>query len=304
MTGHVPETGELFLRDYLYVDHGRVRSLLAQLHEGAPEQVSVSEEKHRKWSAALGSALGLTGERSTSRGEVATRTLADLHFALFEDAAEQTGFLRDISDYASRAKNWNRSKLHRGLTEGDIIRATAPTRVVDPRHVAEQFRRLDDTFGDGAASVRGSMSAAQIQAMLEALYGPGVVVRAFPAGVDEPQCHLAGTLLEAPGYLETERATLFSRHGVALQQWTIVGQVARLPSDQSGQPDTSAFESLGDEMMNSSGSLNRSKLEEMLVKMTEFLEAFGMAEAPQHPAISITPLAVYRTVVPSNDELT
>src|SRR6266516_2924614 len=92
----------IFLREMLYVDTGRVRSYLAQLEQGLPERVQRVEEQTRRWALGAQFIVGRAeaGKQSSAR-EQQDRTLSDLHFAIFEDVAEQVGFLTDVSDNAT-----------------------------------------------------------------------------------------------------------------------------------------------------------------------------------------------------------
>lgn len=286
----IPEIGEAVLRDFFYVDTDRVRSLLAQLYEGVPEQVKKSEEKHSKWQVGLrGLATALRESGSSSEGEE-TRALSDLHFAMFEEAAEVTGFLRDITEETLDPRNWKRSRLHNMLVEGDLIRYTAPTRIIDPRHIAKTLEQQDAAFSRSAQPA--GISFREVSSMVQALYGPGVVLRSFPAGLDQPECNFVGTLLDDPRYLEQERTTLFSRHGVDAQDWTVVGQVSRLPART---PSTQlALSGVQEMFAQGPSTLDRAKLEQFLAQVVQMVERTGLSEAPQHPGIVITPLAVYR----------
>ncbi|WP_143544454.1 MULTISPECIES: DUF6414 family protein [unclassified Rhodococcus (in: high G+C Gram-positive bacteria)] len=289
----IPESGEPFLRDFFYVDADRVRSLLAQLYEGVPEQVKQSEESHKKWMVGLRGLGTVLRESDSSAAAEETRALSDLHFAMFEEAAEATGFLTDVTDIASDPKRWKRSKLHRVLHEGDLVRFSAPTRIIDPRHITSTLQRQDAAFG-GTNPKPGGVEFSQVNKFVEALYGPGVVVRSFPAGLEEPECNFVGTLLDDPRYIEQERTSLFVRHGVDAQQWTVVGQIARLPVQ--GPSSQFALGSFQDMFSQGTQSLGRAKLEEFLSQVVGMIERTGLSEAPQHPGIVITPLAVYREI--------
>src|SRR4051794_16739139 len=142
---------------------------------------------------------GLQSERGSTSGTEETRALSDLHFVLFEETAQQIGFLRELSEDAQNPRLWKRGALHRSLREGQVIRVTAPTRVVDPRHVGDLFNQLSSAMPDAQAQMTG-MPPAKVKALIDALYGPGVVVRSFPASLDEPECHFVGTLVNDTRY--------------------------------------------------------------------------------------------------------
>lgn len=295
MPSALPGTGEEFLRDFLYVDISRIRSLLAQLYEGVPEQTKHSEDNHKKWQAGLRGLGTALREGSVGNESEETRALSDLHFSMFEDAAEQAGFLRDVSEQAGDTRNWNQSRLARQLKVGDVIRVTAPTRVIDPRHISETLSRQQAAFGGTGDPT--SFDFGQVTPIVQALYGSGVVIRSFPAGVDNPECNFSGTLLDNPQYIESERSTLFARHGVDAQEWTVVGHVSRVP-DAAPSPRLVLRDI--DAMVQSGGTgLDRGKFEEFLAQVVKEIERTGLSEAPKHPAITIAPLAVYRVLTPA-----
>ena len=81
------------VRDFLYVDLSRVRSLLGQIARGAPE--SVTEKLQGAWDFSAGLNLGLVqgGLGRTSGDESAeTRSLTDVHFALVRGGCRGAGF--------------------------------------------------------------------------------------------------------------------------------------------------------------------------------------------------------------------
>ena len=128
---------------------------------------------------------------------------------------------------------------------------------------------------------------------MEVMFPAGIVVRSFPAGHDEPECHLVGILSEESSYLSTERNALFSRFGYDTQEWTLVAQVARIPDDSP--PAVLALGEMKDVV--SGRVIDRMKLEEHMAKLATFLEQQGIAEAPKFPAIAVTPLALYRHIL-------
>jgi hypothetical protein len=123
----------------------------------------------------------------------------------------------------------------------------------------------------------------------------GISVTIMPCGSDHPSFALSGTLLDRADYLEPERAALFSRYGVTPSEWTIVAVVTR-SREETTLPDLSNVPSL----THADGVLNRDAFEGFAETMLSYLEQVGMTEAPQAPAVGITPLAIYRIVPQSN----
>jgi hypothetical protein len=95
--------------------------------------------------------------------------------------------------------------------------------------------------------------------LFSAFSNNAISIRAFPCGADRPEFHFSGSLLSRSDYMQAEREELYSRHGNELSNWTAVMQVARIPVRFGEAPD---------------------------------LDDFDMG--PAFPAISVTPLALYR----------
>jgi hypothetical protein len=120
-----------FLRDFLYVDLGRVRSLLSQLHQGVPDKIEEVNERLSRWDAGI-KALGVIDRaKQEIERSAETRTLGDLHFSMFEEAAEAAGFLLDVTEEASVASNWANGTIGRLAEDYKVLRVTCSTRILD-----------------------------------------------------------------------------------------------------------------------------------------------------------------------------
>jgi hypothetical protein len=286
MAGRIPETGEAFLRDFLYVDAPRVRSLLAQLANGYPTQTQTSVAKQAQGSASLKVVAGVKSETTT---EVSSRSLEDLAFAAFEEAAEEVGFLRDITDIASKAKLWKRGALARAISPGQIFRVTAPTSILDPSALKTTLSKWNQFDLNHMGGSKDDEFEGMLQ-LVEVMYGNAVIMRVFPAGIDESSCHFVGTLDEPEKSFDRE--TLLGRLGVEPAEWTVVAQVTRSPRETSTAPRRA----LDFTTMTRSDRIDRWKLEELFRQTIGDLEKGGMAESPIYPAIAVMPLAIYRVV--------
>lgn len=142
------------LREFLYVDVARVRSLLAQLDEGVLEHVV-----RRQGSSATNDLLALIGLKGIHQSNTSTvaeesRSVQDLLFTVFEEAVQSEGILRDLShDDVSLADDWETSAVHERLDEGEIVRFSTRVLVVDPHFVQGRFERyvaLNDALAEMA----------------------------------------------------------------------------------------------------------------------------------------------------------
>lgn len=131
------------LREFLYVDVTRVRSLLSQLDSGVVE--SVVDRRMATQGSTFGvKALGLSGmgslESATSREE--SRSVQDLLFAVFEEAAQSDGLVAELGPEFSDSTRWESSEIHGKLVEGQLIKVFCPLLVVDPDFLRQRFARF------------------------------------------------------------------------------------------------------------------------------------------------------------------
>lgn len=297
------------LRDYLYVDIGRVRSLLAQLEGGVPQQVVQRQEatKHRLARLGIGP-LAVEGGSDKGGQQEETRSLQDLHFALFEESAEALDKLRDLSEELANPVAWQGGPA---VELGQIIRVSGDTTIADGRHTAEQVERLASISSIVAALTespqRGQagkprqnrslpdpelapgITASMLKkfgSFLQTISPPGVSVTINPCGEDQPELCIKGVLLDQAEYLGSERSVLFSRYGYTASAWTTVGIVTRL----GGEQQTATPFQLP------SGAFNAKALAIMSTTLLQAIDSTGLTDAPIYPGFSITPLAVYRLV--------
>ncbi len=122
------------VRDFLYVDVGRVRSLLAQVAGGAPQLVEDKSARLRSLGGTFGiPPFGLSAGSGKNSETTETRSLTDLTFVLFEEAAEAVGLLTDVTEMARREDAWRSGDLQSQLEVSQVIRVTGATRFIDPR---------------------------------------------------------------------------------------------------------------------------------------------------------------------------
>jgi hypothetical protein len=97
-------------------------------------------------------------------------------------------------------------------------------------------------------------------------------------------------LQEGKRYLDAERDVLFSRYGLASQEWTILGTVghyAAPPEDIS--TDFDGFTT-------PENKLDRHRLVSTINALLSFIADQGLSDAPTYPGFSLVPIAVYRPI--------
>jgi len=110
------------VREFLYVDHQRIRSYYSQLNRGVIESVVLHGGGNVAGSFGaklFGFGPSASYARDTHREE--SRSLQDLTYTIFEELFEQEGLIEDIKDKANNIETWRNGSLHSSIEEGDIV---------------------------------------------------------------------------------------------------------------------------------------------------------------------------------------
>ncbi|GGS71766.1 DUF6414 family protein [Streptomyces griseoviridis] len=278
------------VREYLYVDTPRVRTLLAQLSSGLPEERR--SERTQRWNASLAGIDGPRNEEGANEQEV--RSLADLHVAMLEEVAEYSQMILDVSEVSARSKNWHRGRIHKALRPSSLIRVTGPTAIVYPASFAASASAFDEFSEDKSFSV-------DMAKIVRSMYGDHLTLRVYPCGEEEWECQYSGVIADPGRYLAGEKEVLFSRLGADPQDWTTVATISRIPRRDTTSSE-GHFERIAETLQDSftDGRMNRRILEKMIQEASREMERMGLSEAPSWPAVSVIPLAVYREIQPSS----
>ena len=128
-----------------------------------------------------------------------------------------------------------------------------------------------------------------IAASVAAFTNDAISVRVLPCGSNYPEYHFAGTLLSRSEYIQEEREALFGRYGIDLDNWTVVMQVARVPSySPPSAPDFNR------NFVGTNDQIDRASFERMVMDLIKHFERIGLSEGARYPAVSATILAIYR----------
>jgi hypothetical protein len=140
------------------------------------------------------------------------------------------------------------------------------------------------------------------QEVFSAFFGEGLVVRHLPCGPEHRAFSILGTLAEGPEFMPDARSTLFAKYGSAPSDWSVLAQIASVPSRpaepqppaddlvEAGNDNTSEGEPDDDD----GSDVDRAQLEGLAAGILLGLEQTGLTAAPSWPGITITPLALYR----------
>jgi hypothetical protein len=322
------EGRQRMLRELIYVDADKVRSLLAQLEEGVTEDKRVTEKKQANLSGGMRNVA--SREQIWGTEESTQRSFADAIFPALEDVLTAEQYLSDIS--------YEISSVAAADPPGSFVRITAPARLFDARYVANAFAgyataatgvtEIDPESYKPASSsdsrtkgrpqakkvVAGPSEAGSLEALIpdfdisKVAGVPSSQLRAFvkvARGASHPGFHLAmspggddgvsvtARLQETRRFLDTEPEILFSRYGVQEQDWTVVGTIGAY----SPHPDF-AFEPADIERSDGNG-VSRGKIVQIFNDLLALLGTLGLADQPQHPGFSVVPFAVYRLILPA-----
>jgi len=165
------------IRDFLYVDVQRTRSLLAQLGDGVIEQYvkrTVLDDAGELGASIFG--IGGKGAWATQESYEESRSLKDLTFVVFQEAADAQGLIVDIEP-SRDPSDWQSGAVHRQLQEGEILRITGDVLITDPAYMKARFESLDDFLtaliemqvhgAVEAAKVLGAAQLASLQGQLQ-----------------------------------------------------------------------------------------------------------------------------------------
>lgn len=323
------------VRDYLYVDLGRVQSLLTQIANGRPDLIIDRVKGVSSVSAQLD--LGLLGAgfgRSKGSEAEEQRSLTDLHFALFEQGAEALGLLTDVTEAVANVDAWTSGEVHSSLNESQLVRVTCPVRLVDPVYFEQSIERIDKMVQafvplsilregsahigsagprrsggspnrqrTGGSKIKDSAFQEQRAKLLggtspELIFGLRDIILGMLSG---------GIAMRSMPCGERHPECAFS--GVLLDRSNYIEPERSAVFSRFGARastwtlvglitrfGTTVGEEGGNQIAASPAQMSRIGLEEMVVNLLEMLERSGVADAPTWPGVALTPLALYRVL--------
>jgi hypothetical protein len=310
------------VREFLYVDVERVRSLLAQLDRGVIE--AVKERKLISNESGLDARLlGIGGRTAASRASEIeeARSVQDLVFVGFEEVAEEEGVLWDLGEDYKDPGSWSSGWVHDNVSEGQVIRITCDMQLLDAVWFRERLARFDSMAealvmlqgdelfkGKGHPKQRdrgaiveaakrellGGLDPLTLQAMgdfLVAFMGDAIALRALPCGPSHLEYGFAGALLGRSEYMQEEREHLYSLYGGSFRNWTAVLQVAAIPREAASTELVAP-----EDVVDAQGLISRARTERMARELLSTMEEIGVVEGPRRPSISVVPLGVYREI--------
>lgn len=300
---------DIKIRDFIYLDSERLRSIIAQLEEGLVESLMQGIQRSGEIEAELkGSLVGvLTGKGGASylwkREATETRTLHDYIYTKVEKILVENSKLVELPDGLPEEKVKNR-EFEGVLTETSFILAKGKISIDDfgrMRKLIERFNDLgefltycemskipDDVSQKEKIRTKKEIKSKHIldeklkkglEVVYDTFYGDLVVIRIGPyQGI--PTFKLVGNLREE--FLREDLHTIIFKYSTApIAPWFIFGQVAAMPTE---------VQNLALEPNDTSNDLK--KAIQQTFDRARDLEA--TAKLISFPEIAITPIAVYR----------
>jgi len=289
---NLPESEIPDVREYIYVDTNRVRSLLAQMSEGLPDEKATSASR----SSRLRLGTKLAGFESGRDGTQSERlALADLHVSMMEEAATSLGLLVEASERVRKEKFWLRGKVRAQLEPGMLLRVTAPTQLIDPSSLMATLRAFQT-----AIEAKKDDEFEHLLGTVEALYGSALALSIRPTEDTSSRGAFVGNIPLDHGFNPLFRDLLLSRIGPDPALMTAIIQIARVPTEHDTKlSPKQQLETLFKRLETTSREvLDRDLLDTLVAQLGGLLEQYGFAAAPKWPAISVIPLALYRNVMP------
>lgn len=187
-----------------------------------------------------------------------------------------------------------------GLVDIGAADALSPTPIVPPKanqNGRKPAPRRSDTAGGATLpedalplgdeipvmGVKRDLFAGLIK-IIRGTFGEGLHLQLRPSGPEGP---IVSSRLEmGRRFLDSTPEILFSRYGLAEQEWTVVGVIGQLGTQKPPKVEGG--------IVNSDSSVNRAKVVDLVGGLLH--EAAGLVDVPHGLGFSVIPLAVYRSL--------
>lgn len=316
MTKNVP------LKDFIYIDVPRMESFLAQLQRGLVKEIVESASGQKGIEAKLTGGIPwlqaeLSGSGGITRVQKTSKILHDYLYTVLEKGLED----RVIETAkAFSLEDWQSGIVHQRLGERqtDFVKIEGRVRILDFASMGlqlETIARMMESFSQvqSASSEakwakprsakrgkrsrqkpsgeKGDDEMIQFIALIREFYGDLIILKVYPVPGEDACCFI-GALDKS--YLQDERAQMLLKFGTSPSiDWTVLAQVASVPQE------TQQTQGLQFPDLPQLSPDQFTDFSEMIMAMLEIIgTAFaqtGFTMSVKYPAISITPLAVYRS---------
>lgn len=285
-------------RDFVYLDTGRIQSIIAQLQKGVLEKVMEGKSSELQGKAGISAGvlasflpIEFGGGTSRTHSVQSSKVLHDYAFTIAFDSLLENNLCLEVDE-------WNRDTTL--IPDAAFILARGSMSILDYallRKLAENERSLEKLFKSSPNTQqqgqkksyknKGANVIQQMWTLVDALMSDSLQVRLKSSD----DMIFAGTLSRE--YLRENTQDLIFKYGGRPQKgWVLLAQVCQVtePSD-----DMVALSRLMDDFqVNSTQGASRSAMD-LINPIVEFLNIFQEAMASvSYPSIAVTPIALYR----------
>ncbi len=304
-------TGKTVIRDFIYLDWERTRSIAAQLFRGIPMDMSLATGSEAAMDAALeGGVLSLlkgrvSGDYRFFRSESETHSLHHHVYTMVEERLASEGLILSV-DGKFDFGNWS----HTQFRDGQFVRVSGLVRLIDYGWVASMMDALPklmraaqhgtilelrQQMGTGGVTQKEieakrreqekelsglkELKIEQLTELVRNLYGDVVRVKLLPSKKN-PEKMFVGS---APiNNFYDKAASLGQKYGYEIDaNWIALGQVNMSAGSDAPHPMP-----VGNQMEDS--------LEQVALSANALMR---IASSVQFPAVSFTPISIYRAYV-------
>ena len=268
-------------RDFIYLDHDRVRSLAAQLDVSEPSGAGDAADRVQRERLFLQLEPALAGREGGDGAAPVLRVGPDFDFAnwkpeTFGDGQFilATGTLR-LMDYAWLSLAL--TGLPAVLRKMSKIEMAALRNSEEGRRMSKSALQQRSLENQGAIAKVEEFKMDELSDVVRELYGDIVRVKLRPSREHSAAVFIGSARAD---YFTDTPAAMSQKYGIEIDAgWTVVGQlnVPNLAAPAAPIP-------VGNQMEDA--------FEQMALLMNN---AFRLANAPAFPMISMTPIAIYRT---------
>lgn len=197
-----------------------------------------------------------------------------------------------------------------GLTNVGVFESESPTPVLPKKGTQggqRSQKRMPDTDDLGPRQIEsdipnvvifdgdskiGREYLQGIVRVARGMFSPGIHLNMRPA--DSKRAIVTARLQEGRQFLDSDAEVVFSRYGVGVQEWTLVGSIGHYGDNSPPGMDASSLLNKEDD------SVNRAGFAEFVNNFLLTVGETGFIDLPQYPSFSVVPLAVYRVVGNTN----
>ncbi|PRX16934.1 hypothetical protein BX659_1595 [Orenia metallireducens] len=292
------------IRDFIYLDIERLKSIIAQVEEGLATTSSKENRNSQQGSASVEGGIfsflkGIGGVNFLWENKnTETKSLHDNIYNKVENALIENELLIKISEYI-KEEDLEKDTFRDLLLDNSFILATGKININDftqMRMVLEKFNDIGDFIAKCTVAdlphnqrqkqlkkVRSNLKMDKwmqegFKLFFDTFYKDRIVIKLNPFE-NYPDFRLVGNLNKE--FLRDDISSIIYKYGTApVSEWTIFGQIASIPPENRE---------------NIVSNVGGSDIEVALQQMFDvFREVEMMAQSVVYPEISITPIAIYR----------